>query len=137
MFSLLYRISRKIPGGSILLRLLYGCEIPRKASIHETAYFNHNALGVVIHPAAMIGENAYIEHHVCLGQKNGDEYEAPIVCKDCVIGAYSILLGGITIGEGSVIGAGSLVLEDVPAHSVFINKRLCSISVNTKEKGKY
>jgi acetyltransferase-like isoleucine patch superfamily enzyme len=41
-----------------------------------------------------------------------------IIGKDCVIGVRSIILPGIKIGDSSVVGAGSIVTKDVPAHSV-------------------
>lgn len=45
--------------------------------------------------------------------------KAPIVIEDnCFIGARSIILKGVTIGEGSVVGAGSVVVKDVPSHCV-------------------
>lgn len=42
---------------------------------------------------------------------------------DCWIGSGVIILDGVTIGHGSVIGAGTLVLKDVPPKSVVIDKR--------------
>lgn len=42
---------------------------------------------------------------------------------DCWIGSNVIILDGVTIGKGSVIGAGTLVSKDVPAGSVVVDKR--------------
>lgn len=42
---------------------------------------------------------------------------------DCWIGSGVIILDGVTIGHGSVIGAGTLVLKDIPAESVVVDKR--------------
>lgn len=42
---------------------------------------------------------------------------------DCWIGSNVIILDGVTIGQGSVIGAGSLVNKDIPSDSIFVNKR--------------
>lgn len=45
----------------------------------------------------------------------------PIVLqRGCWIGSGSIILGGVTIGEGSIIGAGSIVYKDVPPNSVIV-----------------
>lgn len=43
----------------------------------------------------------------------------PVIIKDFVwVGSHAIILGGVTIGEGAIIGAGSLVFKDVPDYSV-------------------
>ncbi len=49
-------------------------------------------------------------------------YEAVIVKKGAMIGANSTILPGVTIGEGAVIAAGSVVCKDVAANSTYINK---------------
>ena len=49
----------------------------------------------------------------------------------------SVILGGVEIGEGCVIGACSLVLHDVPAHSIFYNERTIIMKDNNKPIGKY
>lgn len=48
---------------------------------------------------------------------------------DCWIGSNVIILDGVTIGRGSVIGAGTLVTKDVPAGSVVTDKREKAIRV--------
>ena len=42
---------------------------------------------------------------------------------DCWIGSHCVILDGVTIGRGSVIGAGTLVTKDVPAGSVVMDRR--------------
>ena len=137
MFIFLYRLSRKYRAFNFLLRVLFSCDIARDAKISKSVVFNHKGLGVVIHPATVIDENCHIEHHVCCGQRLGDVIEAPHISKDCVIGAYAILLGGIKIGEGSVIGAGSIITHDVPPHTIVYNNRNTCYKDNYKMLHKY
>ena len=66
----------------------------------------------------MIDNNVSILHAVTLGgngKEIGDRH--PKVCSGVLIGAGAKILGNIVIGECAKIGAGSVVLEDVPAHT--------------------
>lgn len=137
MFLLLYKLSRKSHIINKIMRLLYGCEIPYYAKIGKNVTFNHRALGVVIHPNTIIGDNVYIEHHLCLGQRTGSDSSAPVISRNVVIGAYAIILGGVTVGEGTVIGAGSLVLSDVPPNTIYYNQRIGKLKINNKPVGNY
>lgn len=92
MFGFLFKLSRKSAVMNKLLQLIYKCEIPRAAQIGNGVTFNHKGLGVVIHPNSQIEDNVYIEHH--LGQRTGTDTAAPVVRKNTVIGAYSVILGG-------------------------------------------
>jgi len=57
--------------------------------------------------------------HNAMHIKHGTFSFAPIkICKNARIGAYSIILPGVTIGEGSIIGASSVVTEDIPPYSI-------------------
>jgi len=57
--------------------------------------------------------------HNAMNIKHGSFSFGPIkVCKNARIGAYSIILPGVTIGEGSIIGANSLVTDDIPPFSL-------------------
>lgn len=120
LFDSLFKWSRnmRIIGGIFARR--YGCDIPREVEFGKDVHFPHRAMGVVIHPLCKIGNNVCIQHHVLLGEKNGTD--APTICDNVVINPYSIIIGNVTIGENSVIGAGSIVTKDVPANCVYYNQ---------------
>lgn len=137
VFEVLFRLSRKSRVINKLFSFLFSCEIPCSVVIGSNVSLNHRALGVIIHPNTIIGNNVYIEHHVLLGQIYGNDARAPIIEDNVVIGAYAIILGGVKIGSGSVIGAGSLILDDVLPNTVAYNPRLNSYKTNEKPKGQY
>jgi len=57
--------------------------------------------------------------HDAINVKHGTFSFAPIkVCKNARIGAYSLILPGVTIGEGSIVGAGSIITKDIPPYSI-------------------
>ncbi|MFX1409877.1 MAG: acyltransferase [Promethearchaeota archaeon] len=57
--------------------------------------------------------------HNAMHIKHGTFSFAPIkICKNARIGAYSVILPGVTIGEGSIIGASSVVTDDIPPYSI-------------------
>jgi len=57
--------------------------------------------------------------HNAMNIRHGSFSFGPIkVCRNARIGAYSIILPGVTIGEGSIIGANSLVTDDIPPFSI-------------------
>jgi serine O-acetyltransferase len=62
-----------------------------------------------------IGNNCKIYQNVAIGEKDG---QYPQVGEDCIIYPNSCIIGGIKIGAGSIIGAGSVVLNDFPPCSV-------------------
>lgn len=99
------------------IRIVFSADIPYQLKIGKGTIMPHDALGSLFHPDVVIGNNCVILHGVTIGGRSG--YKALPVVKDNVwIGAHSIILGPITIGENSVIGAGSVVIKDVAANSV-------------------
>lgn len=67
-------------------------------------------------------------------RRAGRGYCKPIVVGDgCWIGARATILGGVSIGQGAIIGAGALVREDVPANTIVAGvpaKQIRSLDVN-------
>ena len=99
------------------IRVLFSADIPYKLKIGKGTKMPHDALGSLFHPDVVIGNNCVILHGVTIGGRSGSK-KLPIIKDNVWIGAHSIILGPITIGKNSIIGAGSVVVKDVAANSV-------------------
>ncbi|WP_394619519.1 serine O-acetyltransferase EpsC [Lentzea sp. JNUCC 0626] len=109
----------------VLARLLTGgIEIHPGATIGRGFFIDHGA-GVVIGETVVIGDDVTIFHQVTLGavgwwhdnQRPEGSRRHPKLGDRVVIGANATLLGPITVGHDSVVGAQALVIRDVPADS--------------------
>lgn len=112
-----------------------GIEIHPGAIIGKGLFIDHGT-GVVIGETAIVGENVTIYQGVTLGGTGKDKGKRhPTIKDDVMISAGAKILGNITIGAGSKIGAGSVVLKDVPENATVVgvpgrvvkidNKRVC------------
>jgi serine O-acetyltransferase len=70
---------------------------------------------IVLHDYAEIGEDCVIYQCVTVGNKNAS---VPTIGNGVVIYPGAVIVGNVTIGDGAVIGANSVVLQDVPPHRV-------------------
>ncbi|RMH61649.1 MAG: serine O-acetyltransferase, partial [Zetaproteobacteria bacterium] len=103
-----------------LVRWLTGIEIHPGARIGRRFFIDHG-MGVVIGETTEIGDDVTLYHGVTLGGTTWEKTKRHPTLKDGVIvGAGAKVLGAITIGEQSRIGANSVVLRDVPAHSTVV-----------------
>ena len=97
-------------------RWLTGIEIHPGAQIGKRLVIDHG-LGVVIGETAEIGDDCIIFHGVTLG---GAKFEKgkrhPTVGNHVLIGAHSVLLGPIKVGDFCKVGAQCLVTKDVPSY---------------------
>ena len=102
-------------------RRITGIEIHPGAKIGDNFFIDHG-MGVVIGETTEIGNNVLIYHGVTLGGTGLDKgvKRHPTIEDDVTIGAGAKILGPITIGRGSKIGANSVVLKDVPAYSTAV-----------------
>lgn len=85
------------------------------AKIGMGVMFDH-ASGIVIGETAVVGNNCSLFHNVTLGgtgKISGDRH--PKLGNYVIIGAGANILGNIKIGDGAKIGAGSVVIKDIPA----------------------
>ncbi|KAI3922009.1 hypothetical protein MKX01_005698 [Papaver californicum] len=99
---------------------VFTVDIHPATKIGKGILFDH-ATGVVVGETAVIGNNVSILHHVTLsgtGNSGGDRH--PNISDGVLIVAGATILGNIKIGEGAKIGAGSIVLIDVPARTTAV-----------------
>lgn len=68
--------------------------------------------------AKSIGKNFQFRNGLTIGNKANDNRLLPIIGNDVTVGANVVIIGNITIGDHVVIGAGSVVVKDVPSNCV-------------------
>ena len=101
-------------------RLLTGIEIHPGAGIGRRLFIDHG-MGVVIGETSEIGDDVLMYQGVVLGGTSLEKRKRhPSVGNRVVIGTGATLLGAITVGEGSRIGAGSVVIRSVPPQSTVV-----------------
>jgi serine O-acetyltransferase len=105
---------------SHLGRFLTGIEIHPAATLGPGLFIDHG-MGVVIGETAEVGENVTLLHGVTLGGTSLQrEKRHPTLGDNVVVGAGAGIFGAFTIGAGSRIGAGSVVVREVPPGSVVV-----------------
>lgn len=106
----------------------FRCDYGTQIALGDYVFINYDCIFLDIAPIA-IGNRAYIAPRVCIYTvnhptvpevRNTDlEYGRPVVIEDNVwIGGNAVILPGVTVGEGAVIAAGSVVTRDVPPRVV-------------------
>ena len=116
-------------------------DIAASLVIPRSTIFHHKALGVIIAKAVKLGENVQIYQYVTLGGRSqgvSKKPGGPVIGDNVIIYAHACILGGIRIGNNCIIGAYSLVLDDVPPNSLVYGipaKIIRSVGKDYKSKG--
>ncbi|OPX09904.1 serine O-acetyltransferase EpsC [Mycobacterium sp. AT1] len=101
-----------------LTRFLTGIEIHPGATIGRRFFIDHG-MGVVIGETAEVGDDVMIYHGVTLGGRTMQQVKRhPTIGHRVTIGAGAKILGPLTVGDDSAIGANAVVTRDVPAGSI-------------------
>lgn len=97
-----------------------GIEIHPGATIGRGLFIDHGS-GVIIGETTIIGDNVTLYQGVTLGG-NGKETgkRHPTICDNVMVSAGAKIIGSFTIGENSKIGAGSVVLSEVPPNCTVV-----------------
>lgn len=117
----LWEESRSFPAKMLqsIISRKFGMDIHPAAKIGYGLLIDH-ATNIVIGETAVIGNNVSLLHGVTLGgtgNEVGDRH--PKLGAGVMVGAHAQLLGNIHIGDGAKIGAGAVVVGDVPAHTTY------------------
>ncbi|MDI6645223.1 MAG: DapH/DapD/GlmU-related protein [Methanobacteriaceae archaeon] len=119
----------------VISKLFLCLDIPFTADIGEGLLMSH-PFGIVLHPKCIIGRNATILQGVTIGgnigkTKNGRT--SPMIGDNVLISAGAKILGPISIGDNSIIGANAVVITDIPKDSVAVGipaKRIKKVEKN-------
>lgn len=102
-------------------RRITGIEIHPGAKIGKNLFIDHG-MAVVIGETAEVGDNCHFYHNITLGGTGNEETTKrhPTVGNNVIIGTGATVLGPVVIGDGAKIGAGSIVLTDVPENTTAV-----------------
>ena len=101
-------------------RAATGVEIHPGATIGQRFFIDHG-MGVVIGETAEVGDDVMLYHGVTLGGRSMERVKRhPTIADGVTIGAGARILGPVTIGERTQVGANAVVVKDVPRDSVAV-----------------
>jgi serine O-acetyltransferase len=110
-----------------IIFLVFGALLEPEVRIEGHVNFAHRGLGVVIHGTTVLGDWVQIWQYATIASRNdkeSDMHTGVRVGRGAMIGAHALILcppgRTLTIGEEAVIGAGAIVVSDVPAGAVVI-----------------
>jgi serine O-acetyltransferase len=112
-FSVIYKLAYKWVEITCGISLPYTVELGRRVRI-----WHH---GGIILNARKIGDDVHLRQNTTFGVARRDQlYQLPIIEDRCDIGVGAVILGAITVGHDSSIGANAVVVKDVPPWSVAV-----------------
>ncbi len=103
---------------------LHKCLLPEQAVVGRDVVLEHHGLGIVMHPQVTLGDRCRVYHHVTLAAECpiGSPHRI-VLGSDVTIGAHTIVVArkerSLHIGDGSTVGAGSVVTRDIPPGEVW------------------
>ncbi len=105
-----------------LFKFFCGLDIPARTKIGFGLVLYHPQ-NIVINSDSIIGDNVILKHNVTIGNKYDSKdkcYKSPVIGNNVELSSGVIVLGGISIGDNSIIGAGSIVVKNIPANSIAV-----------------
>jgi serine O-acetyltransferase len=117
-----------------LIFLLFNSVIHHMTEIGEGTRCGYRGMSVLIHRDATIGRRVMIGAHVVIGGRSG--LDPPTIEDDVYIGANACVIGDVHIGAGAIVGAGTVVLNDVPAGATVIGNpgRILQPAIHNMER---
>ncbi len=107
---------------TLIVEWIIGVELPWDTQVGPNLKLLHG-IGLVVNHESIIGANCTLRHCTTIGNKklaDGSYSVSPQIGNNVEIGSNVVIVGPITVGDNSVIGAGSVVVKDVPAWAVVV-----------------
>jgi serine O-acetyltransferase len=125
--SILYKVLFKFVEWTCGITLPYTVKLGRRVRI-----WHHG--GMILH-AERIGDDVHIRQNTTFGIARKDRlHELPTIEDRVDIGCGAVILGAVTVGAGSVIGANAVVVKDVPPNSVAVGVPARVVRTNTERQ---
>ena len=106
----------------VIVEYILCVELRASTSVGSGLKIEHG-YALVINDRTIIGRNFHVRHCTtigCVKLPDGTQGPSPVIGDDVEIGSNSVILGGIHLGNGAKIGAGSVVTKDVPDGAVVV-----------------
>lgn len=106
----------------IITECFFGYEIQAAATIGRR-FTIHHGYAVVINKNVVAGDDFTIRHGVTLGNRGPNSLDCPTLGNGVELGTNVVIIGGIRIGNNVTVGAGSVVLDDVPDNALVVGEK--------------
>lgn len=106
----------------LIVEWILGVELPWNTQVGANLKLLHG-VGLVVNAQTKIGTNCTLRHSTTIGNKklrDGSYSGCPQIGNNVDIGSNVVIIGSISIGDNAVIGAGSVVVKDVPSYAVVV-----------------
>lgn len=99
------------------VRAVYGIELPGTVTLGRRVRIAHHS-GIVVHPNAVIGDDCVLRQGATLGAGRGDprlfHKQAPKLGRGVSVGAGTVIVGNVRVGDGATLGPNATVMTHVP-----------------------
>ncbi|MDN3384683.1 serine acetyltransferase [Pseudoalteromonas sp. APC 3358] len=114
LFQVFYRV---------LVEWVFCVELPLKTRVGKRLSIYHG-FGLVVNPKVTLGNNIKLRNGVVIGNNGKSKTGSPVIEDNVDIGANAVVIGEITIGYNTKIGAGTVVTKTIESNKVVVSGKV-------------